>query len=280
MAWIESHTALRRHRKTVALAGELRLKPEWVMGHLHALWHTALDQQEDGDFGAWTDPMIADAAGFKGDCHLFVSLLRKHGWLDGDLLHDWLDYAGRYLRNKYAKNNRQKLVVIWAKHGLAYGTGEHLVSQPNANTMPTECQHQPDIPNQTDHQPNVGGREKPSTDPGYHPDKVPKAQAVVDRFQSLTQRASSAGNAGIRAVIGCFIDGFTSEQLGEATEAYVVDCKKKNRKFMSCMRFYGDGHFKDFLGKQPGEQRIDPAEHNRKQGERYGGKPLPPKPGS
>lgn len=116
MAWIESHTALVRHRKLKELAREMRLKPVYVMGHLHALWHTALEQQEDGDLSSWSDELIAEASEFTGDAPQYVRLLQKHRWLDGKLIHDWLDYAGLYLKNKYRTSNRKKLDSIWKTH--------------------------------------------------------------------------------------------------------------------------------------------------------------------
>ena len=120
MAWIESHTILTRHRKLVFMAKELRLKPVYLMGHLHALWHAAMEQQEDGDLSSWTDEIIAEYAQFQGDAPQFVSLLQKYRWLDGKLIHDWLEYAGKYLESKYRSSNYNRLINIWEKHGLIY----------------------------------------------------------------------------------------------------------------------------------------------------------------
>ncbi|MDE2020864.1 MAG: hypothetical protein KGJ13_11060 [Patescibacteria group bacterium] len=118
MPWIKSHTVLVRHRKVIELARALRIKPVYLLGHLHALWHSALEQQEDGDLSSWSDDMIASAACFDGECSRFVSLLQAHGWLDGRILHDWLDHAGRYLTDRYRTANPEKLQKIFAAHGL------------------------------------------------------------------------------------------------------------------------------------------------------------------
>ena len=120
MPWIDSHTVLIRHRKLIALANDLRLKPVYALGHLHALWYAAIEQQEDGDLSVWTDTFIAVQSHFSGSAPQWVSLLRKHRWLDGKLVHDWLDYAGPYLKSKYHSSNQQRLVEIWAKHGRIY----------------------------------------------------------------------------------------------------------------------------------------------------------------
>lgn len=116
MPWIESHTVLLRHRKLIELAKDLRIKPVYALGHLHALWHAALEQQEDGDLSSWSDELIAELSGFDGSAPQYVSLLQLHGWLDGKVLHDWLDYAGKYLTAKYRTANPKKLRQILFKH--------------------------------------------------------------------------------------------------------------------------------------------------------------------
>lgn len=123
MAWIESHTVLIRHRKLLQLAIALSLEPVHVMGHLHALWHSALEQQEDGNLSDWPDEMIAQAAHYKGDPTLFVSELQSKKWLNGKIIHDWLDYAGRYLTAKYRNANQRKLKEIYKLHKTALKTG-------------------------------------------------------------------------------------------------------------------------------------------------------------
>ncbi len=126
LAWIESHTVLLRHRKLIELSKDLRVKPVYAMGHLHALWHVALEQQEDGDLSSWSDELIADASSYLGDAGWYVSLLQQHKWLDGKLIHDWLDYAGKYLQSKYHNTNRRYLKEVWAKHGKHYGKSTSL----------------------------------------------------------------------------------------------------------------------------------------------------------
>ena len=149
MAYVESHTVLLRHRKLRELSRSLRLKPVYVMGHLHALWHAALEQQEDGDLSSWSDDLIADSSEYGGDSAQYVSLLQHHRWLDGKLIHDWLDYAGAYLRGKYAKNNRDRLAQIWSVHGRAYGAAPAHQQPPdiqqsaNGKTIAPDLTHPP-----------------------------------------------------------------------------------------------------------------------------------------
>lgn len=105
-----------RHRKLRDFARALRLSPVHAMGHLHALWHAALEQAEDGNLTSWSDEFIADSACYPGDAPQFVRLLRSHGWLDGNFLHDWLHYAGRYLQRKYGTSGPEKLEAIRKSH--------------------------------------------------------------------------------------------------------------------------------------------------------------------
>lgn len=141
MAWIESHTILINHKKLRDLARELRLRPSYIMGHLHALWHVALDQQENGDLSSWSDESIAEYSDYPGDAPQYVRLLQKYRWLDGKKIHDWLDYAGKFLTRKYSTSNREKLSEIWLIHGRVYGgetvaSGKRVNSEPKA-TLPT-----------------------------------------------------------------------------------------------------------------------------------------------
>lgn len=116
MPWIQSHTNVERHRKTLEMAADLNLSPVHLSGHLHAFWHAVLEQQEDGNLERWQPRTIAQVAGWDGNPEEFVGALRKHGWLDGNLVHDWLDYAGRYLQNKYHSSDPEKLQRIRALH--------------------------------------------------------------------------------------------------------------------------------------------------------------------
>ncbi|MDE2099529.1 MAG: hypothetical protein KGL39_19915 [Patescibacteria group bacterium] len=147
MPWIESHTVLIRHRKLIELARELRIRRSYAMGHLHALWHTALEQQEDGDLSSWSDELIAEASDFPGDAPQWVRQLHKHGWLNAKILHDWIDYAGLYLTKKYSSGNREKLIEIWSKHNRTYG---------EVNGKRTDSERKENLPNLTQpYQPNL-----------------------------------------------------------------------------------------------------------------------------
>lgn len=117
-SWIESHTVLMRHRKLIELSRALGIRRSYALGHLHALWHTAIEQQEDGDLSAWSDDMIAEVSDYQGDAHHWVKALQTYGFLTGRLIHDWPDYAGRYLESKYRTSKPERWAKIkgkWAK---------------------------------------------------------------------------------------------------------------------------------------------------------------------
>jgi hypothetical protein len=124
LAWIESHTILPRHRKVLLLAYDLKIPVVQTIGHLHAFWYTVLEQQEDGDLREWPDAMIEEAALWEGEPGVLVTRLRERGWIDGHIVHDWLEYTGPYLTKKYSSGNVVKLKEIWLKHGFKYGKGQ------------------------------------------------------------------------------------------------------------------------------------------------------------
>lgn len=149
MAWIESHTVLGRHRKLIELAFDLKVKPVQVIGHLHALWHAVLEQQEDGDLSKWSDSYIAQCALWEGDPTEFVTRIRERGWLDGSLVHDWIDYTGPFLIRKYSSGNPARLKDIWAKHGYKYGKGIAKYTKQKATPKRVESEQKETLPNLT-----------------------------------------------------------------------------------------------------------------------------------
>lgn len=141
MNFIKLYTGLIRHRKLIELAKDLKIKPVHALGHLTTLWCAALEQAQDGDLSSWSDEFIAYSAHYDEDPINFVKLLQKNGWLDDRILHDWLDYAGRYLMNRYGKSEKHVLENIWKKHDKLYGyqkpNQKPTDSQPIPNQKPT-----------------------------------------------------------------------------------------------------------------------------------------------
>ncbi len=154
MPWIESHSVLVEHRKVREAARELSITPVTFLGHLHCLWHRVIDLCEDGDITSWTEHDIAYYSRWEGDEKIFYSAL-KNRFIDEKrgmkLIHDWLDYAGRYLTTKYRNSNPKRLKEIEKKHntkGRTKGSPKGCVEdgQPTVPKEPTK----PDQPNLTD----------------------------------------------------------------------------------------------------------------------------------
>ena len=129
--WLEVRVQLRNHHKLNSSAKSLEIPRIYLLGHLVGLWLGALEFAEDGDLWRGDEEstlrFIASLAELPFDPERFVEVLRLDRWLDGWLIHDWLDYAGKYLYAKYKSHNKSKLVEIWAKHGRVYGEGRDAV---------------------------------------------------------------------------------------------------------------------------------------------------------
>lgn len=133
MAWIESHSVLVDHRKVRECASLLGIKKVYLLGHLHAFWHKVIELAEDGDITSWTVEDIAYYAQWEGDPQQFYSALNGR-FIDERLrmrnesglknvqrgtrkitmrvVHDWLDYAWRYLYGKYHTSKPELLEEI------------------------------------------------------------------------------------------------------------------------------------------------------------------------
>lgn len=110
-----------------AVSKALQVPVVTVIGHLHCLWHKVLEFHEDGDISTWDINDLAYYARWDGDPQKFYDALKerfideKNGY---KLVHDWLDYAYRYLHSKYRNTNPKYLRRIEKKHswkGLPIG---------------------------------------------------------------------------------------------------------------------------------------------------------------
>ncbi len=183
MAWIKVEESLLRHPKMFRFSAALNLSPERAMGHIVALWLTALQQQEDGDFSLWPDIIIAQSAYWQGDAGAFVSALQTSGFFDGKIIHDWLEYAGEYLRKKYSGHYKNKLVAIWAKHGLVYGDKD---SGDSPKRLPEQS------PNES---PKCSPKQSPNTHQNYRLDLDKDQDKEVEVSTTTTKQHSSSADA-------------------------------------------------------------------------------------
>ena len=188
-SWIESHSNLLNHPKLIALASDLNCPRHEVIGFLHCLWHNALIYKEDGDIREWGDNVIAEMAHFSlakaskkhknvpKSIRVFVDCLRKHGFIDNGLLHDWPDYAGKYLISKYSNSNQQLLIDIYARHGRIYGR----LPPADASALPPVQTKSESIPENSKN--SSGGLDRTGlrSKPGLDKPPIPRSTANINK---------------------------------------------------------------------------------------------------
>lgn len=138
MPWIELHQNLLRHPKLIRLASKLGVKKQDALWHILSLWLWALDYAESGNLETYGPSEIAFAAEWGGDAGEFVKSLQECRWLDGLMLHDWMDYAGRLIEQRDA--NKRRMRDKRAAH-VQRTTDErvsHVGGLPNQPTLPTK----------------------------------------------------------------------------------------------------------------------------------------------
>lgn len=108
MAWIESHQDIGQHPKTYALATALNADIPTAVGVLHMMWHLTLKfAWRDGDLSKFNAVFIAQSIGYRGQPIDLIQALQKTGWLDDMVVHDWLEYAGKIVRDRLYNEERR-----------------------------------------------------------------------------------------------------------------------------------------------------------------------------
>lgn len=110
MAWIKSNQNLKEHPKLLMLCDKTGWGKAEAIGRLHMFWWWVLDYAEDGDLSRISfDVSIGNVN---------LNVLAECGFIDGKtkLVHDWIEYAGRYLYAKYHQSNPSKLKQIERKY--------------------------------------------------------------------------------------------------------------------------------------------------------------------
>lgn len=108
MAWIESHTTMRNHKKIKELCEILKINRAQAIGHLHMLWWWAIENRENGDLSGLFDKDIATACDWDGDPKVIIGALHKTGWLTDYHINDWEDYSWRILEMRKKNRDRQR----------------------------------------------------------------------------------------------------------------------------------------------------------------------------
>jgi hypothetical protein len=130
---------------------KMRWSKNEAIGFLHRFWWTVLEYAPDGVVSALPSVVMSESLGMSLDqFEQAVSALEESEFLrrNGDMLlvHDWLEYAGRYLQENKFRRNPARLAQIHEAHGVANGMSGTSPGQANAP-------HQPNQP--TNHTPRV-----------------------------------------------------------------------------------------------------------------------------
>jgi hypothetical protein len=118
--WIEVHEGLPSHPKTLKLSSLTGYEIDRCVGKLVILWLWVGKQKEDGDISGVDPITIGKAAEIENpeEAKRFYKALIECRFVDEGvfLIHDWLDYVGRYLKSKYHTSNPAKWAKILKKH--------------------------------------------------------------------------------------------------------------------------------------------------------------------
>lgn len=198
MAWIELHQSVVTHKKTLALADTLEIRPVEALGHMASLWLWGLDNTPDGSLLGVTRKTIARAAQWEGDADAFYEALVQAGYVHEDgTVHDWDDYAGKLIDQR--KRNAEKQRTWRASHKPA--TSLPISSDSNRHvTVTSPSRSRSTVPNPTGPTSPTGERapDKPAARPlqpvpkptgGHLSEAVKAANVLLHMRCDATQRA-------------------------------------------------------------------------------------------
>lgn len=118
----------------------LKIKPVVAVGHLQSLWHFTLrNAWENADLSPWGDDGIDAAARWEGAPGAMVKALREVGYLDGSVVHGWLERAGSLVLDRLRKKSARSENVRKLS-GKSPGQSEATLPYPTVPypTLPTD----------------------------------------------------------------------------------------------------------------------------------------------
>lgn len=108
MAWIEFHDDIWEHHKTEHFADLLGVSLVTAVGHLGSLWHFVLrNAWRDADLTPWGVRGIARAARWVEEPEKFVKAAQDCGFLEGFVVHGWLERAGKLVQDRLYNEQRR-----------------------------------------------------------------------------------------------------------------------------------------------------------------------------
>jgi len=188
MAWIESHQALVNHPKVLALATHMGWSVDETLGRLHRFWWWCLDYAPDGIVSRQSADIIGQGIGLMHGSQFFDALL-DIGWLDRRkncvCVHDWLEYAGRYLRDNRFRRNPEKYKKIQRFYASRVSRQSAPHSQPTVSRQ-SAVPNQPNLTYLTN-QPKDRDRRPPTKRSGYKT-VMPEGWAYNGKHQALAEQ--------------------------------------------------------------------------------------------
>jgi hypothetical protein len=158
MAWVESHQEIGKHPKTKRAARLAGVSIPTMVGHLHMVWHYALDFAESGDVTHLEPWQIEDAAMWDGAEGKLHAALVESGYIDVDeegnrSLHHWHDYAGKLIERRRVDSERKRKL---SAPNPPKRSGTPVVVAPDSTGTPTEIHRNSDgIPTEAVQSPSV-----------------------------------------------------------------------------------------------------------------------------
>jgi hypothetical protein len=161
VAWIEFHDDVWDHYKTMRLCKLTGLEDTNAVGKLGSLWHFTLrNAWRDANLEPWGDDAIEAACRWRGTPGVFIKALRDVGFLDGSIVHGWLERAGRLVNDRIYNEKRRKTSVKRRKPlaTLPNPTVPHPTVPHRINTVSRKMFIKPTAPEVTAYAKSIGFR--------------------------------------------------------------------------------------------------------------------------
>lgn len=124
MAWIESHTDLESHPKLLLLKARMRWSKNEAVGFLHRFWWTVLKYAPNGVISALPLEVMSETLDIEvQNLDRILDVMIEIGLVDDvngtRFIHDWPDYAGRYLKENLFKRKPDRWKEVEQLYGLS-----------------------------------------------------------------------------------------------------------------------------------------------------------------
>lgn len=225
MAWIESHDDIWDHHKVYRLCAAVHQPDYAVIGRLHSLWHFVLrNAWRDANLEPWGDVVIEKASRWDGEKGVWVKALRDCGFLDGSVVHGWLERAGRLVQDRRRNEKKKGVRITYGKRTVSVRSPDELHRKPGA-TLPYPTLPNPTLPNPTlPNQVGVNGNAASKT----------AQSAFVEHFQEVYKTMTGVPyKAGKEHYIIAhrLIEDYGYELVAEKTKLLGVMCLNKSAWF-------------------------------------------------